>query len=320
LISKKNPAIIFFMDILEVKNLTKKFGKFIAVDNISFSLKEGEILGLLGPNGAGKTTTIQMVLGVLSQTGGSISYFGKNLKNHREEILEHVNFSSTYTNLPWILSVKETLTYTLYLYDIADRKSRFEEVVNSFRLKDLLSLQISELSAGQLTRVNLAKAFINDPKVLLLDEPTASLDPEVARFIRDFILSKQEKQKISIIFTSHNMTEVEEVCDRILFINNGKIVADDTPENLMKTIDTVHLRLKIDNKKENILFDYVKRINRNLVYEEREYRIEVKEKEVPGLLAHLYKHDVFIYEISIDKPDLEDYFLMIASQNKNKEL
>src|SRR3990167_753069 len=233
------------MDTLEVKNLTKKFGKFVAVDNISFSLKEGEILGLLGPNGAGKTTTIQMLLGVLTYTKGTILYFGKALNENREEILEKINFSSTYTNLPWNLTVKENLTFISYLYDIDDRKKKLEELAIIFRLDKLLNQRLSELSAGQLTRVNLAKAFINDPKVLLLDEPTASLDPEVAQFIRDFILKKQEKQKISIIFTSHNMSEVEEICDRILFINNGKIVADDTPENLMKSMDTSHLRLVI---------------------------------------------------------------------------
>lgn len=308
------------MDILEVKNLTKKFKDFTAVNNITFSLQEGEILGLLGPNGAGKTTTIQMILGVLSPTSGSIAYFGKNLKENREEILEQVNFSSTYTNLPWILSVKETLTYTLYLYEIADRKKRFEEIVSNFRLNELLSLQISELSAGQLTRVNLAKAFINDPKVLLLDEPTASLDPEIARFIRDFILNKQLEHKLSIIFTSHNMTEVEEVCDRILFINNGTIVADDTPENLMKSIDKAHVRLVVDQKKESLLLEYGKKYNKHINQDNREFEIELKENEIPDLLSYINKSNIRIHEISIDKPSLEDYFLMIASKNKNKEL
>src|SRR3989339_1104196 len=175
------------MSILKVTNLTKTFGSgkkaFTAVDNISFGLKEGEILGLLGPNGAGKTTTIQMLLGVLTPTFGEISFFGKLFEKHREEILEKVNFSSTYTNLPWHLTARENLIYTSYLYDIPDRDKRVNEMIVQFRLEKLKNQALNDLSAGQLTRVNLAKAFINKPQVLLLDEPTASLDPETAHFI-----------------------------------------------------------------------------------------------------------------------------------------
>lgn len=308
------------MHALEVKDLTKQFKDFIAVDNISFSLNQGEILGLLGPNGAGKTTTIQMLLGVLTPTSGKISYFGKNFINHREEILNKVNFSTTYTNLPWNLTIKENLHFISYLYDISDRKKAVEGIIQIFRLKELENMEMSELSAGQLTRVNLAKAFINNPDVLLLDEPTASLDPEIAQYIRSFILSKRSEKKLSIIFTSHNMSEVEEVCDRILFINNGKIVANDTPENLMKSMDLAHLKLTIDKKDEKTLFSYARKINRGVTFENREYRVDLKEEELPGLLADLYKNKVYIYEISIEKPDLEDYFMKIASENKNKEL
>ena len=175
------------MAILAVSNLTKKFKEFIAVDNVSFDLKQGEILGLLGPNGAGKTTTIQMLLGILTPTSGSVSYFGKDLKKHREEILEKVNFSSTYTTLPWLLTVKECLHFLSYLYQISDRKKRISEIIEIFKLEELLNEKIQTLSSGQLTRVNLAKALINSPRVLLLDEPTASLDPDTAAYIRDFL-------------------------------------------------------------------------------------------------------------------------------------
>src|SRR3990167_4051778 len=157
------------MVILTVDNLTKKFKDFLAVDDVSFELKEGEILGLLGPNGAGKTTTIQMLLGALTPTSGTVSYFGKDLAKHRTEILEKVNFSSTYTNLPWLLTAKENLTYTSYLYDIPNRKQKVEEMIKQFRLEDLQNKVLNDYSAGQLTRVNLAKAFINKPQVLLLD-------------------------------------------------------------------------------------------------------------------------------------------------------
>ena len=307
------------MDILEVKNLTKKFDKFAAVDNISFSLKEGEILGLLGPNGAGKTTTIQMLLGVLTPTKGTIAYFGKELHENREEILEKINFSSTYTNLPWNLTVKENLTFISYLYDIKERSDRIQEVIDNFRLKEILDQPLRELSSGQITRINLAKAFINDPKVLLLDEPTASLDPEIAKFIRDFILKQRDEKKTSIVFTSHNMTEVEEVCDRILFINNGKIVADDTPDNLMKTIDETTVNLVIDKNNEKALLDYTKHKNWEIKYEDRQYSIHLKEKEIAELLTFLSSKNIPFHEISIDKPGLEDYFLKIARKNKFRE-
>ena len=308
------------MDPIQVSNLTKQFGTFKAIDDISFCLKKGEILGLLGPNGAGKTTTIQMLLGVLTPSSGSISYFGKNLSSHRSEILEKVNFSTTYTNLPWSLTVKENLTYTSYLYTIEDRKKTLESLIETFRLSELIDLPLSALSAGQLTRVNLAKAFINDPKVLLLDEPTASLDPEVAAYIRSFILSRRTEQNLSVIFTSHNMVEVEEICDRILFINNGKIVADDTPDNLMRTIDKVHVHIVIDKAKEMLLLEFGKTHNIEITKEGKEFSIELKENQVPLLFTYLGKHEIHFHEVSIDKPNLEDYFMLIAEQNKNKEL
>lgn len=308
------------MDVLKVQNLTKQFGRFTAVDTISFHLKKGEILGLLGPNGAGKTTTIQMLLGVLTPTAGSISYFGKNFKTNREEILEKVNFSSTYTNLPWNLTVYEVLRYSSFLYELSSRKEKIDSIVSTFRLKKLLHQPLSELSAGQLTRVNLAKSFINDPEVLLLDEPTSSLDPEVAKMVRDFILGERSKKKLSIIFTSHNMPEVEEVCDRILFINNGTIVADDTPENLMKSMDIVRVRLVMNPDCLEHMTSYANTNHVILNVNEREYTIELKENQIPQLLTYLNDHKMKYVEISIDKPDLEDYFLMIAGQNKNRDL
>ncbi|QQS43833.1 ABC transporter ATP-binding protein [Candidatus Roizmanbacteria bacterium] len=308
------------MDVLKVQNLTKQFGKFKAVDSISFTLKKGEILGLLGPNGAGKTTTIQMLLGVLSPSSGMISYFGRDFDSNREEILEKVNFSSTYTNLPWNLTVRENLTYTSYLYNLPNRKEQLSKIVEAFRLQKLLNQTLTELSAGQLTRVNLAKAFVNNPTVLLLDEPTSSLDPEVAKMVREFILAERSKNELSIVFTSHNMSEVEEVCDRILFINNGIIVADDTPENLMKSLDTVRVRLVMDKTCLAALMSFGNQYHASIQNKDRDFVVELKESQVPDLLSYLANHKMKYYEISIDKPDLEDYFLYIAGQNKNRDL
>lgn len=308
------------MDAIQVKNLTKQFGGFKAVDDISFHVKEGEIVGLLGPNGAGKTTTIQMLLGVLTPTSGDVRFFGKSFATHREEILEKVNFSSTYTNLPWNLSVKENLTFISYLYNLHDRKKQLEKIYEVFRLEKLLNQPLSELSAGQLTRVNLAKAFINNPQALLLDEPTASLDPEVAKLVRDFIMGERKKRNLSIIFTSHNMGEVEEVCDRILFINNGIIVANDTPENLMKSMDRVKVRVVVDEKHTDTIRAFGNAMKTSVQINERDCRIELKERDVSAFLSHLNEKNITYHEISIDKPDLEDYFLQVARDNKNRDL
>lgn len=307
------------MDILTVKNLTKKFGKFTAVNNISFSLKEGEILGLLGPNGAGKTTTIQMLLGVLTPTTGEIKYFGKNLINNKEEILEKVNFSSTYTQLPWLLTVEENLKFVSYLYHIQNRDQRIKKIVEAFRLKGLFKEQMKDLSSGEVTRINLAKAFINYPKILLLDEPTASLDPETADYIRDFLIKERNRFKVSIIWTSHNMAEVEEVCDRVIFINHGKIIADDTPERLAKTIEICHVVLNVpDGIKRTIEICQNKKVNYKL--EARNIVIDLKEKDIPVFLRELMDRGVVYDQISIDKPTLEDYFLQVAPKKSKDEV
>ncbi len=300
------------MSVLSVRNLTKKFPKkqsqFVAVDNISFDLKEGEILGFLGPNGAGKTTTIQMLLGVLTPTEGEIVYFGKNLADHHSEILEQVNFSSTYTDMPAKLTVWENLDYLSYLYQIKDRKKRVQRVSDIFHLNSLLRRSISELSAGQKTRVNLAKAFINFPKVLLLDEPTASLDPDVAEYIRNFLINEQKKFKTSIIFTSHNMGEVEDVCDRVIFVNHGKIIANDTPENLAKTIEICHVELIVkDGLKRTV--EYCQNHGYQYKLSGRSIIVDVKEKEIAEFLRGLMDKGVYYDGISIEKPTLEDYFL-----------
>lgn len=298
--------------VLEVKNLTKRFGNFTAVDNVSLSLKQGEILGLLGPNGAGKTTTIQMLLGILTPTSGEIKFFNQELAKHREEILEKVNFSSTYTSFPWSLTVKEVLTFISYLYEIEERGKRLNKIIDIFKLGSLLHEQIHTLSSGQLTRLNLAKAFINFPKVLLLDEPTASLDPDVAKYIRDFLLNQRKEFNVSIILTSHNMAEVETVCDRVIFINKGNIVANDTPGNLAKSIEISHVDLFVkDGLKETI--DFCEKKNLTYEIQGRYITVDVKEKNIPEFLRELMDRKISYDEISIEKPTLEDYFLHIIS-------
>lgn len=303
--------------VLEVKNLRKQFGDFVAVKDVSFSLQEGEILGFLGVNGAGKTTTIQMLLNILTPTSGSISYFDKELTTHQSEIMEFVNFSTTYTQLPWNLSVKENLTFLSYLYDIKDRKQRIEKITQIFDFPELLPKSIGSLSAGQKTKINLAKAFLNFPKVLLLDEPTASLDVETAEEVRQVLIKERKEFNTSMLFTSHNMAEVEEICDRVVFIDKGIIIADDTPEQLAKSIQIAHVELHI-TKGLTKFDEYTEThniINRKIG---KDIVIDVHEKDIPNLLKDLMQEEIQYDEISIEKPTLEDYFLQVVGKEKDE--
>jgi len=170
--------------VLEVTNLTKRFGEFTAVNDISFAIKPGEILGLLGPNGAGKTTTIQMLLGLVTPTNGSIRMFGQDLATHREAILQQVNFSSTYISMPYALTVEENLNVVARLYGMTDVQQCVDEIVKKLKMEEFRRKVTRKLSSGQMTRLTLAKAFLTEPKILFLDEPTASLDPDIAHKIR----------------------------------------------------------------------------------------------------------------------------------------
>ena len=304
------------MNILEVKNLTKKFGDVVAVDNISFELGEGEILGLLGHNGAGKTTTIQMLISVLTPTSGEIKYFGKNLVNNREEILENIGFSSTYTHLPHYLTVEDCFKYTSYFFDIKDRKKRIQEIKEIFEIDEFFEKDTALLSSGQMTKANLAKTFINFPKVLLLDEPTASLDPESARDIRNLLKKECERFKVSIIITSHNMAEIEELCDRVLFIDHGEIIADDSPTNLSKTVKVSHIELMIRDMDK--IIEYCDKNNLKYKIDGKYIRIDIDEEKIANFLDDLSKNKIIYNEISIEKPTLEDYFLEVVGKKKNE--
>ncbi|MCL4418754.1 ABC transporter ATP-binding protein [Patescibacteria group bacterium] len=302
--------------ILEVKNLTKQFGNFLAVDNISFSLKEGEILGFLGPNGAGKTTTIQMLLGVTEPTTGEISYFNKEFKKNKEEILGQINFSSTYISLPWLLTVSESLEVFGRLYEINDRKKRIKKLLSEFEVEHLIKKQFYMLSAGEKTRVLLAKAFLNYPKILLLDEPTASLDPDIAIKIREFIKKERREYNVSVLLTSHNMSEVEDMGDRVLVLNHGKIIEEGTPEMLARRVSNCIMELAIPKNLERA----ISILEENKLTFERDrlrFKITLDEKKVAEILMSFAKAKVNYDEISIDKPDLEDYFLKIVRERND---
>ncbi len=219
--------------ILQVVNLSKRFGDFTAVNDISFAINPGEIVGLLGPNGAGKTTTIQMLLGVVTPTAGSIRMFGLDLSTHRETILQQINFSSSYISMPQSLTVEENLWVVARLYGLSDISRRVGDIIKKLEMEEFYRKTTRKLSSGQMTRLTLAKAFLTEPKILFLDEPTASLDPDIAHKIRALLKEERRSTGLSMLYTSHNMREMEEMSDRIVFLQRGKIVAEGTAENIV---------------------------------------------------------------------------------------
>ena len=219
---------------IEVINLSKSYKTKKAVNNISFKIDENEIVGLLGPNGCGKTTTIGMILGLLKPTSGQVLINGKNIENNKISILHKMNFISPYIELPKKLTVNQNLIVYGKLYNIKNLNERINFLSEKLRLGDLLDKITGELSSGQKNRVSLAKALINDPTVLLLDEPTAALDPETADFIRTFLEKYKEEKKISVLLASHNMDEVKRLCNSVMMMKDGNIVDSGTPEDLIK--------------------------------------------------------------------------------------
>ena len=220
---------------LEVKNLEKKFKNFTAVNNINFRIEEGQTLGVLGPNGCGKTTTIGMLLGLIKPSSGKILVNEENFENlNRENILSKFNFASPYVELPKKLTVKENLEIYGRLYGVKNLTGRIQQISNDLNLGFFLNKKTGELSSGQKNRVSLAKSLINNPKILFLDEPTASLDPDIGDFVRKYIEEYKSKNKISILLASHNMKEVERLCDQVIMMKEGKIVDSGTCQSLIE--------------------------------------------------------------------------------------
>jgi ABC-2 type transport system ATP-binding protein len=215
-----------------VERLTKHYGRTVAVDDISFRVAQNEIVGLLGPNGAGKTTTISMVLGVLQPTCGHISITGLDLARNRQSALQRANFSAVYAPLPGNLTVFENLRVFGLIYEVRELPSRIDALIDEFDLRRFRNTKCGLLSSGEQTRVCLAKAMLNRPELLLLDEPTASLDPATAREVRAQIRRLVSIGNTGVLWTSHNMYEVEEVCDRVLFLARGKILLEGDPRCL----------------------------------------------------------------------------------------
>lgn len=210
--------------ILEVNNLVKNYGPFTAVDKIDFSINRGEIIGLLGPNGAGKSTTIQMLLGLLTPTSGRIRYFGMDFNRNRQKILQRINYLSAFNTLQVKITVEQNLKVFAEAYNVKNPKKKIDELLDFFGVSQFKKIRYDDLSAGQHTRVNLAKAFLNDPELILMDEPTASLDPDIVDRVLTMIENLKKERQLTILYTSHNMNDVERICDGVIFMSHGKIV------------------------------------------------------------------------------------------------
>ena len=239
---------------IEVINLSKTYKSKEAVKNINFKINENEIVGLLGPNGCGKTTTIGMILGLLKPTNGKVLINGMDIEKNKISLLHKMNFISPYIELPKKLTVRQNLTVYGKLYCIKNLNYQVDYLSNKLRLNEFLDKVTGELSSGQKNRVSLAKALINDPTVLLLDEPTASLDPETGDFIRTFLENYKKEKKISVLLASHNMSEVKRLCGSVLMMKDGIIIDSGTPDHLItkhgrKNLEEVFLEL-VRNKNE----------------------------------------------------------------------
>lgn len=277
--------------------LSKSFNDQKAVDEIDFEIHSGEVVGFLGPNGAGKTTTIRMLLNLLSPTSGTLNLFGLTYERNRADILRLMNSSSGSLTLPGKLSVMENLKVFADLYGIKAAKKRIAYLIEKFDLESLQNRNLYSLSTGQQVRVSLAKAFINSPKLLLLDEPTASLDPDVADQVRSFLMKVVKEEGTTIFLTSHNMNEVAKICSRILFLNKGKIQVEGTPRELAHRVKQWKVILK--TKTQNLT-------------------LEMDQAQVGPYLTQLAREGTDIETISIHEPTLEDFFVQSAREGTDK--
>ena len=237
---------------IEINNLNKKYGSTLAVKNINFKIKKGSIIGLLGPNGCGKSTTIGMMLGLIKPTMGEVIIDGQNIESNRTNILEKMNFISPYIELPKKLTIEENLKVYGRLYGVKNLESKILQLMNDLNLNEFKKRKTGELSSGQKNRVSLAKSLINDPEILLLDEPTASLDPDVGDYVRGIIENFASNNKKTILIASHNMSEVERLCDEVMMMKNGEIIDKGKSIDLInkhgrKDLEEVFLKIVREN-------------------------------------------------------------------------
>lgn len=298
--------------VLHVSGLTKLFGAATVVDDISFDVHEGEIVGLLGPNGAGKTTTIQMLIGLTTPSSGTIKFFNQDFQHHREDILERINFVSAYSEMQTRVTIWENLEIFAGLYGVPSWRKKVAVLAETLGIAHKLNMLYWHLSSGEKARVNLVKAFLNDPQLLLMDEPTASLDPEIVKVVIDLVSDMRKHKGIAVLYTSHNMGEVTRLCDRVMFLYRGKIIATDTPLGLSRRVGNTMLRLVFDGENKPVTEYLSERKYQHTYPKAHVVEIHLEESDVAKVLFGLGKAGVWITDIEIERPDLEDVFLAVA--------
>lgn len=312
--------------VLRVENLQKTYpGKRGANDQalrgVSFAINEGKIFGLLGPNGAGKSTTINILAGLLTSDTGTIEIFGKDFDREYLSIRNQMNVATAYAQLPIRLNVAENLRVFSYFYNVREREQRIDDLLELFKITHLRNMQIGQLSAGQKALVNICKALLNEPRLLLLDEPTSSLDPENALRVRTVLQKIQKENGMTILWTSHDMPEIEEVCDHIAFLLNGKIEVIDTPENLLQLVTTQEMTFVFPSV---ALAEMACGIPwpKGIACVKQEHRIVIlvvphKEGVVRQVFRILHAKKLDFLDMHITRPALEEVFLTMAERQRS---
>jgi len=302
--------------VLRVDGLVKDYDAYRAVDKISFDIKRGQVLGLLGPNGAGKTTTIQILTGITNPSAGKIAYFDQDFSRHQQASLQRINFTSAYNTLLGRIPVIENLMTFAGLYDVANRRSKIAELLEKFEVSHLAGSLYKDLSAGERTRVNLAKSLLNDPELILMDEPTASLDPDIADKTLTWIEELRADRNLSILYTSHNMAEVERICDEVIFLDKGKVVSRGTPSDHTSKLSEVEVKLYFKGSDTDLskLLDANKVVHNfpadGLVV------IQTKKDRIATIISLVVEAGFKVTDTEVNKPDLEQVFLEIARSKK----
>ena len=311
------------MEIVDAKNLTRVFDhkkkKIFALRDVNLKIKRGEIFGLLGPNGAGKTTFINILGGVLTPTEGTVEIFGKDVKKYRDQIVEDMNVGSGESQFHWALTVQQILIFysMVYGFEREEGKKKVSRLVNEFEIKDILNKKIGWLSSGQRMRVVLCKALLNDPKFLMLDEPTLRLDPDIAKKTRELILKVNKEHGATILLASHYMTEVEQLCKRIAFLDKGQIIDIGKIDKVKsKSFTEFRILIKVKNLKnitslKKMGFD-IQRKNRTIS------KVLKNDEELSSLLNKLARRGYDLLDIETKKPTLEDYFLKMVENGKEE--
>lgn len=299
-------------NVLTVRSLVKNFGVVRALDGVSFSIGRGVVLGLLGPNGAGKTTCIDILLGSTLPNAGKIEYFGEDFFTNKQAVLRRINFASAYHNLQFRTSVRENLQVFAHLYEVSNPRAKIDELVSYFQIEDIVNRRFGDLSAGQRTRVSLIKSLLNEPDLLLMDEPTASLDPDIADKTLSLIETLRRDRELSILFTSHNMDEVTRICDEVIFLNKGRIEAQGTPRELMQSIPESELRLSFEGDSAALRRYFDARSNVHTFEGDCHVAIVTRDGDIPRIINDLGGLGIKVTDIDIKKPDLQDVFLQIA--------